>query len=351
MPAVGRRQSRFAKVTLMPLKSKARMLVLVPIAVAFACLGAYAAADWREPAPARFSSAPQNSRWGKDYLPNLPVVDQDGNKYRFYEDLIKDKKVIINFAFTSCTDICPLTTARMAVLQDKLGDAVGRDVHMYTITIDPEHDGPRELKRYAEAFKIKPGWRFLTGRPADIQFIRDRLGERSRIKSEHRHEMLLGNDAMGDWSKDSAYGDIDRVVMNVRALDPDWRAVEPAGFKQSDATYLAISEKPGEALFLKACSSCHTIGKGDRAGPDLLDVAKRRDQAWLKHFVTRPDRMMAERDPVAVALMERFPAVKMPNLGLSEQDAADALAYIEAQSYAVHADSRPKRAAAHVHQH
>src|SRR6516165_9515855 len=95
---------------------------------------------------ARFGTTTSNSHWGGGYIPNLPVVDQDGNRFRFYDDLIKGKKVIVSFIFTSCSDICPLTTARMAQLQARLGQAVGRDVFMYSITIDPEHDGPEELK-------------------------------------------------------------------------------------------------------------------------------------------------------------------------------------------------------------
>ena len=331
-------------------KSRMQPALVLPLAIACAALGGLTAYQWPSAArpEARFSSSPQNARWGGDYLPNLPVVDQDGKQYRFYDDLIKGKKVIINFIYTSCGDICPLTTARMAQLQAKLGDVVGRDVEMYSITIDPEHDSPVELKRYAEAFHVGPGWRFLTGKPEDVQLIRDKLGERSRVKSEHRHEMLLGNDAIGDWSKDSAYGDLDRVAMNVRAMDPAWRPIVAANKDQANPQYVVIGDKPGEALFTKACASCHTVGKGDRAGPDLLDVGKRRTRDWLTSFVTRPDLMMAKKDPIAVELMTRFPVVKMPNIGLSEQDANDVLAFIEAKSYAAHNESR---AAGHDHSH
>jgi protein SCO1 len=326
------------------------------LAAAIALIGgsvAFAPVQPAKIAESRFSSSPQTDRWGKNYLPNLPVIDQDGNRYNFYDDLIKGRKVVINFIFASCTDICPLTTARMAMLQDKLKDIVGSDVFMYTITIEPEKDGPKELKAYANAFHIGPGWRFLTGKPADIQLIRDRLGERSRIKTEHRHEMLLGNESIGDWSKDSAYGDLDRVALNVRALDPNYRLDQDHGaIKQASAEMIEVSQKPGEALFTKACSSCHTIGKGDRAGPDLRDVQTRRNRDWLTRFITRPDRMIAQGDPVALELVAKFPAIKMPNLGLSEVDAADVLAFIEAQSYAVNSlASTPKTASGHHHHH
>lgn len=291
---------------------------------------------WTAPATAqeRFSTAPQSSRWGKDYLPNLPVVDQDGKQYRFYDDLISGKNVVINFIFTTCTDICPLTTARMTVIQEQLGDAVGRDIFMYSITIDPENDKPPQLKQFAEAFRIGPGWRLLTGKPEDIAIIRHKLGERSRIKSEHRHEMLLGDSASGNWSRDSAFGDIARVVMNIRSLDPNWRHVPPDNIVAAVAdTGHLVPDQPGQALFQKACASCHNIGKGDRIGPDLKGVSARRDRQWLTEFISQPAKVFARKDPIAMALAEKFRGVRMPNLGLSEDDARDVIAYLDAQSY------------------
>jgi protein SCO1 len=288
---------------------------------------------------ARFSNSAQSSRWGKEYLPNVPVVDQDGNTFHFYDDLVKGKKVIINFIFTTCTDVCPLTTARLAVLQEKLGDSVGRDYFMYSITIDPEHDTPEQLKRHTEAFRVKPGWRFLTGNPRDIAEIRYKLGERSRVLPEHRHELLLGNDANGDWSKDSAFGDLDRLAMNIHAMDPDWRNVATSSNPlQTMPETLVVEDKPGEGLFVKTCAACHTIGGGNRIGPDLHHVSSRRDQAWVKRFIMKPDRMFAEKEPVAMQLAAQFPGVRMPNLSISDHDADDLLAYIDAKSHI--ADSR-----------
>ena len=282
----------------------------------------------------RFTTAAQPSRWGKDYLPNLPVIDQDGKEYRFFDDLISGKNVVINFIFTTCTDICPLTTARMALIQEQLGDVVGRDIFMYSITIDPERDRPKALKQYADAFRIGPGWRLLTGKPEDIAVIRYKLGERSRVLSEHRHEMLLGNSTTGNWSKDSAFGDIERVIMNIRSLDPDWRYVpKTAGATAGNDAPMVIADQPGQALFAKACASCHTIGNGDHIGPDLKGSTARRGHAWLKEFISRPDKVFARQDPIALALAEKYRGVRMPNLGLSEQDAADVIAFIDARTY------------------
>ena len=87
--------------------------------------------------------------WGENYIPNLTVMTQRGKPVKFYDDLVKGKIVIISFIYTSCTDICPLTTARLTLLEDKLGDMVGRDVFFLSMTVDPEHDTPEKLKEYA----------------------------------------------------------------------------------------------------------------------------------------------------------------------------------------------------------
>ena len=114
--------------------------------------------------------------WGADYFPNVPLVTHEGKTVRFFDDLIKDKVVAINFIYTHCPDACPLETARLREVQKILGDRVGQDVFMYSITIDPEHDTPEVLKQYAEKFQIGPGWLFLTGKKADITLLRKKLG-------------------------------------------------------------------------------------------------------------------------------------------------------------------------------
>src|SRR6185312_6097710 len=96
---------------------------------------------------------------------------QDGKEGHFYDDLIKGRIVVISFIYTSCPDICPLTTARLAEVADKLGDAVGRDIFLISLTVDPEHDTPVEMKAFADAFHVGPGWALVTGKPEDMRRI------------------------------------------------------------------------------------------------------------------------------------------------------------------------------------
>src|SRR4051794_27717391 len=110
-------------------------------------------------------SQAQQRPWGEGYIPNLPVQNQNAETLHFYDDLIKGKIVVISFIYTSCTDICPLTTARLTQLEDKLGELMAHDIFFISMTVDPEHDRPEQLKEFSQAFKTGPGWTFVTGRP------------------------------------------------------------------------------------------------------------------------------------------------------------------------------------------
>jgi len=278
-------------------------------------------------------SARAQSRWGEGYFPNLPVVTQDGKTRHFYDDLLKGKIVVINFIYTSCQDICPVATARLAQVEEKLGDKVGRDFFFISMTVDPEHDTPERLNEYAKAFGAGPGWSFVTGKPEDIRAINYKLGERSTSLSEHRNEMVLGNEPSGQWQRDNVFGDLDRLVITIQGMDPKSRdEVRTVPDSRLGNTALKISNQPGQALFTKICAPCHTIGVGDRVGPDLRGITQRRDHAWLSSYIRNPGRLRAQQDPVALELAARFPSVRMPVLGLAEVDAADLINYLEAQT-------------------
>ena len=272
----------------------------------------------------------QASRWGKDYVPNVPVVTHDGRVLKFYDDLIKDKIFIVSFLFTSCRDVCPIAAARLAQLQDRLGSRLGTDVFIYSITVDPSNDTPDKMKQYAETFGAGPGWLFITGIPEDINLIRQRLGERSRFLGEHRNDILLGNGITGEWQHDSVLGDIERFIVTLDAMNKSWsQPLRDPARTTSQLEGFELKGPPGEPLFLKACSGCHTVGRGDRVGPDLAGITERRSRAWLLDFISSPERMRARKDPIALALTVKYPTVRMPGIGVAADEAAEVVAYIE----------------------
>lgn len=300
----------------------------------------------------------QDRKWSREYLPNVPVVTQTGRSVRFYDDMLKGKIVVISFIYTSCRDICPVVTARLSQVEEKLGDAMGRDIFFVSVSVDPVNDTPDELRKYAEAFHAGPGWSFVTGETSNIDLVRHKLGERSKQIADHRNEIMLYNDATGDWERTSVFGDLNVLVESIHAMDPTWRTARrrpPAASRDdpkpaSQAAPAGAIEPPGQALFIKLCSGCHTVGQGLRVGPDLVDVSARRSRDWLNSFIANPGAMRAAGDPVAVSLAKEFSKVPMPNLGLSDQDIGDLLAYIEARTFSVRADQK-MAAPVHDHQH
>lgn len=271
--------------------------------------------------------------WDETYFPNLPVVNQDGETLNFYDDLIRDKIVLVNFIYTNCPDICGLSTARMSWVRDELGDRIGNDIFIYSISLDPANDTPELLREYSDAFGRTPGWEFLTGDPAVIDEIRHKLGERSRSLSEHRSDMVMGNDRTGFWRRISMMGNLGIVVRQVRSMDPAYRAAPKHEASVSpDRGHYSLAGTPGQSLFLKACAACHSIGEGDRVGPDLYGVVLRADRDWLLRAVMEPDMLRRTGDPRMTALDARYPGVVMPDLDLSESDAKDVLEYIAART-------------------
>ena len=291
-------------------------------------------------------------RRGPEYFPNLPVVNQNGEQLKFYDDLVKDKIVVFMFIYTSCTDICPLTTARMTLIEDKLGPLVGKDIFIVSMTVDPAVDTPDKLKAYSKAFATGPGWSFVTGKPEDIRAINYRLGERSKVLSEHRNEIVLGNDVTGEWQRDNVMGDLDRVVATIREMDPKYRdQVRPVTSNPAMNTGLAMSHQPGQAMYKKICTPCHTIGVGDKVGPDLRGVTERRDRAWLVSYLRNPPAMLAKGDPIAVALAAKFEPIRMPNMRFSEQDADDLISYLHEENAKLVEAPPPAGQKQHEHKH
>ncbi|MDX2308367.1 MAG: SCO family protein [Hyphomicrobium sp.] len=278
--------------------------------------------------PAR-SSESDGSPWGGDYVPNVPVVGHDGKTYRFYDDLVRGKMVVISFIYTSCANVCPLATARLAMVKDQFGERVGKDIFFLSISIDPARDGPEVIKKYAETYGGGDGWLFLTGEQANIDLIRHRLGERSRSLNEHRSDVILGNDVTKNWGKNSLFSDTSVIVNAILEMDPKFDDVRKKISNLDKANVLYdLSKTPGKGLYIKACSSCHSIGYGNIIGPDLAGVTKRRERAWLKRFLIEPDVMRAEGDKIALEVSEKFKGVDMPALGLSENDAEDLITYL-----------------------
>jgi protein SCO1/2 len=281
--------------------------------------------------------------WGANYFPNIPLTTQDGKTVHFYDDLLKDRKVVINFIYTRCGDSCPLETARLAQVQRILGERMGRDIFFYSFSVDPVRDTPEELKAYAEKYHAGPGWLFLTGKKADIDVVRKKLGQAAHSGendiTDHSTSLMIGNTATGQWIRDSSMDNPKYLAVIIRDWLSSWADSTPGtSYAEKPPLPPSASDK-GAYLFQTRCAACHTIGQGDNLGPDLLGVTTIRKPDWLAGMISAPNEMLSKKDPVAIALFAKYKELRMPNLRLGEVDVNALIGYLKAQDAAQEAAS------------
>jgi protein SCO1/2 len=176
------------------------------------------------PPPAKGKFAPPLS--GREalrrrYFPNFELTTSDGKKVKFYDDLLKDKIVVLNLMYAQCDGVCPTTTSNLKTVRKILRQEVDHEIFIYSLTLKPEEDSPAALKEYARMHGIEdPHWLFLTGKPDEVDLLRHKLGfadpnpEVDRDKSRHSGMLRYGNEAMAIWG--TCQG----------SAEPDWIAQE-----------------------------------------------------------------------------------------------------------------------------
>ena len=171
--------------------------------------------------PAKINAATRR----RNLIPNVPLLTHEGKLVHFYDDLIKNKTVLINFMYVRCGEICPGMTANLRHVQKEFGDRMGKDVFMYSVSLD--QDTPEMLKGYAELFNVQPGWTFLTGKKDDIETLRTRLGFNSwdqkldKDKTEHTGVVKFGIEHLGRWGMTPALGEPKYIAEYVRWMEPN----------------------------------------------------------------------------------------------------------------------------------
>jgi len=287
----------------------------------------------RTPAAVAFD----NAHWSAKFFPNTELTNQDGKKVKFYDDLIRGKIVVIDLIYTHCVDSCPLETARLAQVQKLLGGAMGKEIFFYSITIDPKRDTPAVLKSYAEKYHAGPGWMFLTGKKEEIDLLSKKIGLYTEPdpndRDGHTPSVLIGNEPAGQWMRNGATDNPRFLAMLIGDWLNGWK-YSAARKQQNYADAKPMTLDPGKYVFAGHCAACHTVGHGDKIGPDLLGITSARNREWLKRFIQEPDKVLAEKDPTALALFERYKQVRMPNLRLADGDVAAIIKFLENETAA-----------------
>jgi len=131
-------------------------------------------------------------------IPDVELVNQNGEKLHLKSLLEIDQPVIVDFIYGTCTTICPVLSAGFASLQKKLAKE-GRKARLISITIDPENDTPRIMKEYLKRYRAKPGWDFLTGSRADIDTVMTAFNAFIPDKMSHYPLNMIRNPKDGNW--------------------------------------------------------------------------------------------------------------------------------------------------------
>jgi protein SCO1/2 len=159
------------------------------------------------------------------YFTDVSLVNQDGEAMRLYSDLLKGKVVVIDFFFATCQGTCLPMNRNLQKVQDSLGDRLGKEVYLISISVDPAADTPARLKEYAKKLNARPGWYFLTGEKASVDFALHKLGQYVENKQDHTNIFIIGNERTGLWKKAFGLAKPDELIKVVDSVIDD----RPAG--------------------------------------------------------------------------------------------------------------------------
>ena len=168
------------------------------------------------------AKAPSTASGTRGKFPNVLLTTHEGERVRFYDDVIRGNKIVVlNMMYTQCPEICGGTMVNLARVQNLLGDRLGREVEMYSISLDARHDTPAVLARYAEIVGVGPHWKLLTGRPTDIERLRRALGfvdpdpALDADRDQHIGMVRAGNDAVDRWLACPGMGPAEQLAQEV----------------------------------------------------------------------------------------------------------------------------------------
>jgi protein SCO1 len=199
----------------------ARSPSLLPAALVALLLAGPARGDEAPPchgpgATAAAEAPPPADAAARVEVPDVELVDQDGKAVRIRSLLQSGKPVVVSFVFTSCTTVCPMLSTIVSRVQEKLGDRVGSEVSLVSISVDPGRDTPARLKAYASRHHARPGWTWLTGGRGTVEQVLRGMGAYTPSFADHPPMVLVG-DGSGAWTRLNGFPSQVAIVAQVDA--------------------------------------------------------------------------------------------------------------------------------------
>ena len=179
-------------------------------------------------------------------IPDLTLVNQDGQPVNVSRDLAQDKLLVINFIFTTCKGVCPPLGVHFGQLQERLGARLGREVSLVSISVDPATDTPERLKAWGKQFGAGPGWTLLTGPKRDVDRLLKALGVFTADKTAHSPFALVGRASEGRWRRVHGLTPVDTLAEIILGeLD-----APPASAPQKYFTDVPLVDQHGKTMRL-----------------------------------------------------------------------------------------------------
>jgi cytochrome oxidase Cu insertion factor (SCO1/SenC/PrrC family) len=197
-------------------------------------------------------------------VPDVAVVNQDGRQLKFNSDVIGNRIAVIDTIFTSCTTICPVSGANFEHLAKKLGDRLGRDVVLVSVSVDPLNDTPQRLKSWGARFHADNGWTLLTGNKPELDQLLKSLGLFAPERQDHPSTVLIGSSA-GGWTRASALASPDKILNAIARMSS-----APTQSQSSAEGKLAGEENSAAAKYFTDVALVDQDGHSRRFYTDLL---------------------------------------------------------------------------------
>ncbi len=180
--------------------------------VAIIMMACFTSVACAQASPESAKALPKYTRQEAVYsIPSIEMIRQDGITTSFPQELEDGRPVIMNFIFTSCSAICPLLSGVLSSLQNKLGDDI-QNVHLVSISIDPEYDNPERLSEYAAKFKAKPQWQFYSGSVKNVLALQKAFDAYRGDKMNHTATTYLRASPGKPWVRLDGFVSADDII-------------------------------------------------------------------------------------------------------------------------------------------
>ena len=154
----------------------------------------------------------------KVVLRDVPLLDASGKRVRLAQDVIGGRIAVVNFIYTTCTTVCPVSSATFQQLQERLAAASGKEVVLVSVSVDPLRDTPQRLREYAGRYQARDGWVWLTGAKPDVDSVLKGFGAYAARAEDHPPMVLVGDARAGSWTRLFGFPAVDELLARIETL-------------------------------------------------------------------------------------------------------------------------------------